>query len=137
MDSQGRPGHLVSRGHLVHRAFRECQGSLGRWGRRGFLDGAFRFLDRYVRGVAPAQADPAVTVQQRNGEGLWRAEEQWPPADVRPWSMPIRAGSYADEPGIGAGTVKTPRHRIRKKLGVDVIQTVRGLGYLLAPPDAR
>src|ERR1700683_3473778 len=26
--------------------------------------------------------------------------------------------------------------RIRKKLGVDVIQTVRGLGYLLTPPDA-
>ena len=28
--------------------------------------------------------------------------------------------------------------RIRKKLGVDIIQTVRGLGYLLTPPsDAR
>ena len=26
--------------------------------------------------------------------------------------------------------------RLRKKLGVDVIQTVRGLGYLIAPPDA-
>jgi two-component system OmpR family response regulator len=26
--------------------------------------------------------------------------------------------------------------RIRKKLGVDVIQTVRGLGYLLTPSDA-
>jgi two-component system OmpR family response regulator len=25
--------------------------------------------------------------------------------------------------------------RIRKKLGVDVIQTVRGLGYLLTPPS--
>jgi two-component system OmpR family response regulator len=27
--------------------------------------------------------------------------------------------------------------RIRRKLGVDVIQTVRGLGYLLTSPDAR
>jgi two-component system OmpR family response regulator len=27
--------------------------------------------------------------------------------------------------------------RIRKKLGVDIIQTVRGLGYLLTPLDAR
>ena len=27
--------------------------------------------------------------------------------------------------------------RIRKKLDVDIIQTVRGLGYLLTPPDAR
>jgi two-component system OmpR family response regulator len=26
--------------------------------------------------------------------------------------------------------------RIRKKLGVDIIQTVRGLGYLLTPPNA-
>jgi two-component system, OmpR family, response regulator len=27
--------------------------------------------------------------------------------------------------------------RIRKKLGVEIIQTVRGLGYLLTPPDVR
>jgi two-component system OmpR family response regulator len=26
--------------------------------------------------------------------------------------------------------------RIRKKLGVEIIQTVRGLGYLLTPPNA-
>ncbi|WP_340138254.1 hypothetical protein [Stenotrophomonas maltophilia] len=26
--------------------------------------------------------------------------------------------------------------RLRKKLGVDVIQTVRGLGYILQPPQA-
>ena len=25
-------------------------------------------------------------------------------------------------------------HRVRKKLDVDIIQTVRGLGYLLTPP---
>jgi two-component system OmpR family response regulator len=25
--------------------------------------------------------------------------------------------------------------RLRKKLGVDLIQTVRGLGYLLTPPS--
>ena len=83
--------------------YTHLRGHEGGVGRKGFLDEAFRFLDRYVRGIAPAQADPAVTVQQGNGEGLWRAEEQWPPADVRPWSMPVRAGSYVDEPGNNGG----------------------------------
>jgi hypothetical protein len=64
-----------------------------------FLDEAFRFLDEHVRGVTPEVDDPAVTVQSGNGEGLWRAEAQWPPADTQPWAMPVRAGSYVDEPG--------------------------------------
>ncbi len=34
-----------------------------------------------------------------------------------------------------SNTVEVFVGRIRKKLGVDVIQTVRGLGYLLTPPD--
>jgi two-component system OmpR family response regulator len=33
-----------------------------------------------------------------------------------------------------ANTTEVFVGRIRKKLGVDVIQTVRGLGYLLTPP---
>src|SRR5499426_3586461 len=36
-----------------------------------------------------------------------------------------------------SNTIEVFVGRIRKKLGIDVIQTVRGLGYLLAPPDAR
>ncbi len=36
-----------------------------------------------------------------------------------------------------SNTIEVFVGRVRKKLGVDVIQTVRGLGYLLAPPDAR
>src|SRR5262245_53656926 len=36
-----------------------------------------------------------------------------------------------------SNTIEVFVGRIRKKLGVDVIQTVRGLGYLLTPPDAR
>jgi predicted acyl esterase len=71
--------------------------------RQFFLDEAFRFLDRYVRGIEPSQTDPVVTVQQGDGEGLWRAEEEWPPADAQPWSMPIRPGSYVDEPGGSGG----------------------------------
>ena len=36
-----------------------------------------------------------------------------------------------------SNTIEVFVGRIRKKLGVDVIQTVRGLGYLLTLPDAR
>ena len=35
-----------------------------------------------------------------------------------------------------SNTIEVFVGRIRKKLGVDIIQTVRGLGYLLTPPDA-
>lgn len=68
-------------------------------GREGFLDESFRFLDRHVRGIAQRRADPAVTVQSGNGEGRWRAEAQWPPADARPWRLALRPGSYDDVPG--------------------------------------
>jgi predicted acyl esterase len=71
-------------------------------GRRGFLDEAFRFLDLHVRGVSSEQVDPAVTVQSGNGAGAWRAEAAWPPADASTWQMPVRPGTYQDEPG-GAG----------------------------------
>ena len=67
-----------------------------------FLDEAFRFLDLHVRGIEPAQADPKVTVQQGDGEGVWREEAQWPPADAQPWTMPVRAGSYPDIAGNNA-----------------------------------
>jgi two-component system OmpR family response regulator len=35
-----------------------------------------------------------------------------------------------------SNTIEVFVGRIRKKLGVEIIQTVRGLGYLLAPPGA-
>lgn len=81
-------------------------------GRRDFfLDEAFRFLDEHVRGITPATDQHQVTVQSGNGDQRWRNEEQWPPADAQPWSLPIRAGSYRDiagnnatGAGAGAGT---------------------------------
>src|SRR5471032_727909 len=36
-----------------------------------------------------------------------------------------------------SNTIEVFVGRLRKKLGVEIIQTVRGLGYLLNPPDAR
>jgi hypothetical protein len=67
-------------------------------GREGFNDEAFRFLDRHVRGLR-TKKDAPVTVQSGNGAGRWRAEAVWPPADAKRWAMPVRAGSYVDEPG--------------------------------------
>ena len=67
-------------------------------GREGFLDESFRWLDRYVRGLKVAK-DAAVTVQSGNGEGRWRHEAAWPPADAKAWAVPLREGSYDDVPG--------------------------------------
>ncbi|WOJ89568.1 response regulator transcription factor [Methylocapsa polymorpha] len=36
-----------------------------------------------------------------------------------------------------SNTIEVFVARLRKKLGVDIIQTVRGLGYLLAPPELK
>ena len=35
-----------------------------------------------------------------------------------------------------SNTIEVFVGRLRKKLAVDVIQTVRGLGYILSPPEA-
>jgi two-component system, OmpR family, response regulator len=35
-----------------------------------------------------------------------------------------------------SNTIEVFVGRLRKKIGVDMIQTVRGMGYILAPPDA-
>lgn len=72
-------------------------------GRAGWFDQVVRFLDRYVRGVESPVADPAITVQEGDGAGKWRTEAQWPPADARPWDMPLHAGTFTDAPGESAG----------------------------------
>jgi hypothetical protein len=80
------------------------RGHEGGVGRQGFLDESFRFLDRYVRGIAAAKKDPAVTVQSGHGDGPWRSEQQWPPADAQPWRLPLLDGSFVDGPGnVGEG----------------------------------
>jgi len=35
-----------------------------------------------------------------------------------------------------SNTIEVFVGRLRKKLGVDIIQTMRGLGYVIAPPSA-
>lgn len=64
-------------------------------------------------------------LMQRKGEVLSRTE--------------LSEHIYAQDSDRDSNTIEVFVGRIRKKLDVDIIQTVRGLGYLLAPPpsDAR
>jgi uncharacterized protein len=80
-------------------------------GKKGFIDEAMRWMDRYVKGVSPQQApvedDPTVEVED-GGISKYRAEAQWPPADVTRTTMAIHPGTHADKQGNsadGAGTV--------------------------------
>ena len=69
-------------------------------GREGFFNEMWPFLDRYVKGDtsqdAAIAANPKNTIQE--GDGRWRAEEQWPPADAKPYTMEIGEGSVTDAP---------------------------------------
>jgi predicted acyl esterase len=72
-------------------------------GRNGFMDEAMRWLDRYVKGdtSVDVDSDPRTAIQE--GNGRWRAEEQWPPADAAMRVMPIREGTYTDDDSNTAG----------------------------------
>ena len=71
-------------------------------GRKGFIDESMRWLDRYVKGDAGANPDqdPVVTVQE--GDGKFRVEDAWPPADAKAFTMPLKAGSVTDAPNNDA-----------------------------------
>jgi predicted acyl esterase len=73
-------------------------------GRAGFIDEAMAFFGENLKGEAPT-ALPAVEVQ--DGEGQWRTEAAWPPADATPHRFPILPGSYDDVAGNSARTPST------------------------------
>ena len=64
-------------------------------GREGWYDEVNRFYDRFLKGEEPAVEDPMVAVQ--TNDGLWRGEDQWPPADAVRHTSDLRAGSYTDD----------------------------------------
>ena len=73
-------------------------------GRTQFIAEANRFLDHWLKS-ARVTADPAVEVQA--GDGHWRAEQAWPPADAKDYLTPLANGTYADD-GNNTGAGATP-----------------------------
>jgi pimeloyl-ACP methyl ester carboxylesterase len=74
-------------------------------GRKGFFDEVMRFFDHYVKGVpladAPTDKDPPIAVQ--TGDGSWRAESSWPPADSTGLKAKLTPGSWSGD-GSNEGT---------------------------------
>ena len=74
-------------------------------GKKGFIEEAMRWLDRYVKGVSQADGArrerPVVEVED-GGISKYRAEAQWPPADVTRTTMAIRPGTHTDQQGNNA-----------------------------------
>ncbi len=71
-------------------------------GREGWFDEVMRFYDEHLKGIVPAQRDPAVVVQ--SSDGRWRREATWPPAQPTNVVAPVARGSYLDlAPAFGAG----------------------------------
>jgi predicted acyl esterase len=64
-------------------------------GRAGFFDEVMRFYDRFLKGETPAVEDPPIAVQ--TNDGVWRAEQQWPPADAAGYTTTLRTGTYTDD----------------------------------------
>src|SRR4051795_9810652 len=63
-------------------------------GRAGWFDEVMRFYGHYLKGETPTVNDPPFAVQ--TNDGVWRSEAQWPPADMRTYTTPLKAGTYND-----------------------------------------
>jgi predicted acyl esterase len=68
-------------------------------GREGFMDEAMNWFDHYLKGK-PLKVLPKHEIQ--DGDGNWRTEASYPPADAVARTMPIKPGSYDDERGNSA-----------------------------------
>ncbi|HEX8121301.1 MAG TPA: CocE/NonD family hydrolase [Solirubrobacteraceae bacterium] len=81
--------------------------TISKTGRQGFIDEAMRWMDRYVKGVEPAQArvedDPAVEVED-GALQRYRAEAAWPPSDGVARKLTLRPGTHTDSPGNNGRT---------------------------------
>ncbi len=71
-------------------------------GREGFMNEAMAWFDHYLKGL-PLKKMPAIEIQ--DGDGKWRTEAAWPPADVTKRKMPLRTGSFVDD---GNNSARTP-----------------------------
>ncbi len=72
-------------------------------GREGFMAEAMNWFDHYLKGM-PLKKAPNVEIQ--DGDGAWRSEKAWPPADGVMRSMKLKSGSWSDERGNSAANPK-------------------------------
>lgn len=68
-------------------------------GREGWFDEVMRFYDHYLKDVpledAPTHLDPVIAAQ--GSDGIWRSEEEWPPADAETITGELLPGTYEDD----------------------------------------
>jgi predicted acyl esterase len=66
-------------------------------GRNGFLDETMTFFDHFLAGKRLPKYPAAVEVQ--DGEGKWRTEDMWPPADADydRGTLKVLKGEYTDD----------------------------------------
>jgi predicted acyl esterase len=84
---------------------RDANGRL-RMGRKGWFDEVMRFYDRYLKGRRSKVKDPRLAVE--SGDGKWRAEKRWPPADSFHLKATLNTGSYVDHGQNNGTNVGTP-----------------------------
>ena len=68
-------------------------------GREDFVAQVMRFLDTHVKGIPAEETgladDPTWEVQDATGR--YRAEESWPPADMKQFTAELNTGTYTDD----------------------------------------
>jgi uncharacterized protein len=58
---------------------------------------AMEFLDKFVAGSSTAKPEAGNAVEVQEGDGRWRVEAQWPPADATVRRMALKGGTYTDD----------------------------------------
>jgi predicted acyl esterase len=67
-------------------------------GHDGFFEDVMAWLDRYVKGDPTAHPNTEPSAEVGEGDGRWRYEAQFPPADVVVHRMAVNAGAFTDAP---------------------------------------
>ncbi len=73
-------------------------------GHDGFFDDVIVWLDRYVKGDTTAKPNAEPSAEIGEGDGRWRHEAQYPPADVVMRRMTVNAGAFTDTPSDDFGS---------------------------------
>ena len=66
-------------------------------GRAGWFGEVMHWFDYYLKGQGknPTSVDPPIAVE--SGNGKWRSEKSWPPADAVTYKANLKPGTYTDD----------------------------------------